>query len=301
MQTAREQICSMRRMRPLLGTFVEIFAEGAQPDLAPAIEAAFAAIERVHALMSFHSAASDVAHINAARAHDIVSIRKETYEVLRFARQVSELSDGMFDVAVAPVLVRRGLLPKPERHDRIGETGSYRDLELLPDNRIRWRREGAIDLGGIAKGYAVDRAIDALRVSGLLAGLANAGGDMRCFGKAQPIHIRDPDAPANLFSLGLLEDSAIATSGSYFSAAQIDGHRADALVDPRRKDCVSWQGSISVLAPDCMTADALTKVVRLAPDRAPQVLHDFDAQALVIEAHEWRSCGTKRLRAAAVM
>jgi thiamine biosynthesis lipoprotein len=276
-------------MRPWLGTFVDIAAEGLAESLEPAVEAAFAAIARVHDLMSFHAPESDVSRINRAGQGEVITIDPQTYDVLYFARHVADLSGGQFDVTIAPVLVDRGLLP--DHGHPVPHKVSYDDLDLLPGCRTRWRCKGAVDLGGVAKGYAVDCAIAALRNAGLESGLVNAGGDMRCFGNPQPIHVRDPGEPARLIPLGFIDHCAIATSAGYFSAGS-----ADALVDPRRGACESWQGSISVLASDCMTADALTKVVRLAPERVPALVSEFDAQALVIDQEGWRSCGEPRLR-----
>jgi hypothetical protein len=150
----------MRRARPLLGTIVDITAEG-DTDLSVAIEAAFASIEEVQRLMSFHDAKSDVSRINTAQAGDEISIDPHTFRVLCVARQLFEISGGLFDLTTASVLAANGFLPRPGK-EAIPIDASYHDLLLLPDNRVRWHRKGWIDLGGIAKGYAVDCAIAAL-------------------------------------------------------------------------------------------------------------------------------------------
>jgi thiamine biosynthesis lipoprotein ApbE len=145
----------MRRARPLLGTIVDISAEDAPETLPDAIEAAFASIEAVHRLMSFHELDSDVSRINDAKAGEVVQIDPRTFHVLHFARQPSDLSAGAFDVTTASVLVRSGSLP--ERATEALPIGvTYRDLDLLPAARVRWRNKGWIDLGGIAAGFAVD-------------------------------------------------------------------------------------------------------------------------------------------------
>ncbi len=280
----------MRRARPLLGTLVEIAAEGPANSLPAAIEAAFASIERVQRLMSFHDPGSDVSCINDAVAGQRVSVDPHTFRVLSFARRLSEISDGAFDVTTAAVLVKNGFLPK-----RLGEAmpigGTYRDLDLLAGNCVRWRNKGWIDLGGIAKGYALDCAVTALRSQGVATGIVNAGGDLRCFGIAQPIHIRHPSTPTALLYLGKLADAALATSAGYFSGVNVGGRRIDPLVDPTRYRCLSWGASVSVAAPDGMTADALTKVIRLRPRSAPNILERFGAQAIVIDREEMRCCG----------
>lgn len=287
----------MRRARPLLGTLVEITSEGAIGSFLPgAIEVAFASIEQVQRLMSFHDPGSDVSRINGAVAGQKVRVDPHTFRVLSFARRLSEISDGAFDVTIAPVLVKNGFLPK-----RLGEAlpigGTYRDLDLLPGNHVRWRNKGWIDLGGIAKGYAVDCAIAALRSQGVVIGIVNAGGDLRCFGRTQSIHIRHPNAPTVLMRLGRLTDAAVATSAGYFSGIGVGGCRIDPLVDPRERRCMNWEASVSVAAPDGMTADALTKVICLAPEFAPGILDRFRAQAIVIDHNGMRCCGQPLLQA----
>lgn len=286
----------MRCARPLLGTIVDITAEGAADILPAAIEAAFASIEEMQRLMSFHDPDSDVSRINSAMTGREVSIDPRTHRVLHFARQLSGLSGGLFDVTTAPVLVECGLLPKREKETPpVGTT--YLDLVLLPRNRAVWRREGWIDLGGIAKGYAVDCAIAVLRSHGVATAIVNAGGDLRCFGAPQPIHVRHPDAPTTLIRIGSLCDAAIATSAGYFSRIDNGARQIEPLVDPRRRHCANWNGSISVVAPTGMTADALTKVVGLAPDSAPDILEHFGAQAVVIDHQGTRCCGRPLLQA----
>lgn len=283
---------SLRRARPLLGTLVDIAASGTSACLPAALDAAFAAIERIDRLMSFHAPASDVSRINAADAECEIGIDPHTSRVLHFARTLSELSDGVFDVTIADVLMREGLLPPQEGLAANGSAAaSFHDLVLLPGNRVRWRRKGWIDLGGIAKGYAVDCAVDALRAHGVAGAVVNAGGDLRFFGEPQPIHARHPDAPGSLVPLGVFSDCAVATSSGYFSDRLSGGGVTEPLVDPLRRACVRWRQSVTVVAPDAMTADALTKIVRLAAQAAPGILERFRAQAIVIDSRGMRRCG----------
>jgi thiamine biosynthesis lipoprotein len=282
-------------MRPLLGTFVEVRAMGESLMLEPAIAAAFADIERVQRLMSFHDPDSDVSRINAAHPGEILRVDAITHSVLRAAQSLSDLSDGLFDIATAATLVRQGFLPRVGRFDALPRRATYRDLELLPQNHIRWRRKGWIDLGGIAKGFAVDQAVEALRTHGISSGIVNAGGDLRCFGEPQPIHLRTPHNPAALLYLGTLANAAIATSADYFTSRKIGADEVSALVDPRRAQCVAWEHSVSVVAADCMIADALTKVVCLIPQRAPALLEQLNAQAFLVNHQAIQVCGRQWL------
>jgi FAD:protein FMN transferase len=285
-------------MRPLLGTLIEIRASGAATRVADGIAAAFAAIERVQRLMSFHDAGSDVSRINAAPAGRKVAVDRETYVVLRQAHDLGQRSGGAFDIAIAPSLVSAGFLPHPplggpilKRADDAANSARFSDLELLAECAVRWRKKGWIDLGGIAKGYAVDVAVTALRSHGIAQGLVNAGGDLRGFGEPWPIHLRSPQQPTTLLEVGSLRDAAIATSAGYFSQARSGSPVVDPIVDPRNGNCVAWNASISVVASRCMTADALTKVVRLAPAALPAILEQYDAQAVMADASGARFCG----------
>jgi thiamine biosynthesis lipoprotein len=275
-----------------LGTIVEIAAAGQPAEVA--VEAAFAAVLDVHRLMSFHEVESDVSRINMARAGDEIFVSPHTHRVLRFARRVSAACGGVFDVTVGDVLVRHGFLPALPPEDVRPREATWRDLMVLAGNRVRWRRAGRIDLGGIAKGYAVDMAIESLQSRGVLSGLVNAGGDLRMFGKPQPVHVRLPDAPGMLAPLGVFADCALATSAAYFSSVDSNGAALEPLVGRERRIGGARQCSATVVAAKCMTADALTKVVRLAPHLAPKVLDSFDARAIVIDGTRQRSIGGTR-------
>ena len=162
---------SLRRARPLLGTFVEIdLADVDERDAEDAVEAAFAAVAEVHRLMSFHEADSDVSRLNRTASSAAVPVHPWTYEVMEMAVEINHRSAGAFDVGVAPTLQQLGQLPPdgepaPTSVTRIPMPEA---IELLADNHIRFTHPSVrIDLGGIAKGFAVDRAIDALRGQGV--------------------------------------------------------------------------------------------------------------------------------------
>ena len=271
----------IRRARPLLGTLVEIGAAG--ENAVPAIEAAFREIEIIHRLMSFHETDSDIARLNRAPLLTAQQVDARTYEVLSWAQKISALSDGAFDITVGAKLVTAGFLPKPADAEWPSEEANFRDLSLLSDNRVLLRHRAWIDLGGIAKGYAVDRAAATLKCNGVDSGIVNAGGDLYAFGALQPIHIRHPEDASRLFSLGTLTDAAVASSSGCFTERREDGASTDPLVDPRRNTTMRWQQSVTVVAPRCLIADALTKVVRLAPRRAAKILPQFGAQAIIID------------------
>lgn len=244
----------IRRCRPLLGTFVEISLPAED---AAAIDAGFAAVERVHRLMSFHARDSDLARLRQAPTGTPVPVAAETAEVLRLALELHRESGGLFDVAVGAQLVRGGFLPCPVGVDPAACTGTSADLELAADDRVICHRPTLLDLGGIAKGFAVDCAVVALREAGAHAGLVNAGGDMRGFGlHAFPVEVRRADGRVPLSYL--LRDRALASSDNSGTRKRRWGRVLTPHIGFGR--AVKSRGVVSVVAPDCATADALTKV-----------------------------------------
>jgi thiamine biosynthesis lipoprotein len=270
------------RCRPLLGTYVEIrIRDAGSLQLAAvesAIDAAFAAIAQCVALMSFHDAGSDLSRINRDAYRHSVQVHSWTWQVLAKAKEFFESSYGVFDCGVGAQLVEWGVLPGLVT-DKHHYHSSIADLMLLPENRVSLQRPACIDLGGIAKGFAVDRATDVLREAGILNAIVNAGGDLRVLGELEEaLHIRHPANPQQLVLIGSLGDGALATSAPYFSA-QPHQHIAEknvcALVDAASREPLLGARSYSVIAADCCTADALTKVLAagMPPDADCFVQH----------------------------
>ena len=280
----------MKRCRPALGTFVEITLPDVDDDdeaRSDAIEHAFAAIRAVEARMSFHDVDSDLTRLNRFAHRAPQQVAASTFEVLATARQMHERTDGLFDCAVGARLVDWRLLPDHDGSVGRAETAdaTLADLELMPEGRVSYRRPMCLDLGGIAKGYAVDRAIDALQGDGIGHAVVNAGGDLRVLGDgAHPVHVRDPADPQHLLFAGTLSDGAMATSAIYRSRRREQGETRSALVDPRAGRAVTDARSFSVLASTCMVADALTKAVAAAGDGSAAFLAHYGAQALILPA-----------------
>jgi thiamine biosynthesis lipoprotein len=289
----------VERCRPLLGTFVEIAVRDASPEgqVESAIARAFEAIERVDRLMSFHRADSDLSRLNGSQPGAVLLLDAWTCDVLRLALELNEASDGLFDPGVGAVLVDWRMLPTststptptptstpaskaPTRVDPAAS--SVRDIEMLGDGHVRLRRHVCLDLGGIAKGFAVDRAIDALRSAGIRAADVNAGGDLRILGPARPVHVRDPDAPGTLHYLGDLADGALATSAAYFSGEMRDGAWRSALVDPRTRSALPAGRSFTVVASSCAVADALAKVLAIAGTLPAACATRYEARGIII-------------------
>ena len=281
----------MKRCRPALGTFVEISlpdVDDADESAGEAVERAFAAIRSVESCMSIHDPDSELTRLNRLAHLAPQRVSPSTVEVLMVARDVHERTGGLFDCAVGARLVEWKLLPDHHGRAVLGPSAhaTLADLELSSDGRVAYRRPMCLDLGGIAKGYAVDRAIAVLEDADVEAAVVNAGGDLRVLGdRAEAIHLRDPADPRRLVFAGTLADGAMATSAIYWSAHRYaDGASRSALVDPHAGVAILDRRSISVLAPTCIVADALTKAVAAAGRRATDFLAHYDAEAVVLPA-----------------
>jgi FAD:protein FMN transferase len=271
----------IRRAQPWLGTLVDIAVEGTSSQ--DVVTAAFAEIARLHRLMSFHDGASDIARINRALPGDVVQVDAATWNVLRLAGDIAVLSGGGFDIACAPWLVDRQMLPSPapeQAHPSARTSAAV--FALDDDGRVRKCAPGWIDVGGIAKGYVVDAAVAVLEAAGVPGGCVNAGGDMRAFGVSQvPVAVRAPGAPGQAARHIMLCGEALATSGSYFSARAHGGGVVSALLDARDGHPLVSTASASVRAGRCAVADALTKVVLASADCAHPALAALGATAFL--------------------
>ena len=242
-----------RRARPLLGTLVEVAVDGADAGLVAerALQAAFAAIAEVQAGLSRFDPGSDVSRFQALAAGASLEVRPCTAEVLHAAQRLHAASGGAFDIT-------------------LGQCPSGWHIEGLRLHKHAARVP--LDCGGIAKGHAVDCAVQALQASGCQRGWVNAGGDLRVFGDTD-LHLRLRDeSSGGTRPFGTLGDGAFATS--HFGPGSRSACAATALHAQAR-------AHVSVAAPLCLWADALTKVVARSGDAAHPLLASFGALAWV--------------------
>ncbi len=251
----------VRRMRMGLGTWVVIEASGCSAGCAlEGLERAFARISQIEERMHPERQGSDLLRLREAPAGTAVAIDPSTWAVLNFARQLFELSGGVFDPC----------LPH--------SAGRLCDLELSPDAQAAWACAHVpltIDCGGIAKGYAVDCALETLRAAGCNSGLVNAGGDLRVYGpQPQTLLLRRADGsylPCELHEAAL----AVSDLDAVHRPAE---HRGYYLRD---SGTVAGKRYAAVRAPEAMVADALTKcVVLCAPSLAQALVRELSAEIL---------------------
>ena len=270
-----------RRAQPWLGTLVDIAIEApSEAAFLRTTDLAFARVAEVHRAMSFHEPGSDLCAIARAPAGALLQVSADTARVLRLALDMELCSGGLFNAAIAPVLVASGRLPRPHGA-QVAQAGTLAEgIEWLGARRLRVRAPVWIDLGGIAKGYAVDCAVIALEAAGITSGLVNAGGDMRAFGPAaHPVHLRFADG---LRRIALLQNAAFAASCNANDADDA-AILASPHIDPRSGRSVRSPNSVVVQASSAAVADALTKVALLCPATADRICRSLRAQ--------WRAFG----------
>lgn len=234
---ATTQFCRSR-LRPALGTVVAIEAAAKTLEISDlGLAAGFEAIGMVERLMHPTRGGSELNALRQAPLHAPLRLHAWTFAVLELCKRFNRLSDGLFDPCL-PI-----------------SAGRLSDLELRGSTDVLLHAPLHLDLGGIAKGFAVDRALDALRGAGCSSGLVNAGGDMAAFGEPErKILCRRADGRGVLVNLG---DAALATSDTEQDSppSEHQGYYHGRQVDLRLK------GFAAVMAPNAATADALTKCV----------------------------------------
>jgi thiamine biosynthesis lipoprotein len=271
----------VRRARPWLGTIAVIALPAG---LETAYEAGFAELARIHRLMSFHETASDLGRLRAAPPNEPVELDPDTIAVLRIAAELHRDTDGLFNIAIARQLVRDRFLPRMNIAHLSRFGGNADDIEILDDRHVRLHRRTLIDLGGIAKGYAVDCAVAALQAAGVDRGIVNAGGDLRVFGKATvPVEVRM--APGAYSAAFALANGAIASSENTRTRRSSRGHPATPHIG-RDGRCIAIDEAVTVMASSCVIADAMTKVAMVDPDLADRLLAKHDGQVVRFEHDE---------------
>jgi thiamine biosynthesis lipoprotein len=228
--------------------------------------------------MSFHEPDSDVSHLNRAGIDEPVTVDPQTFAVLNQAQRMAEDSGGIFDITVASDLVVWGFLPQPDCRQP-DPVASWRDIELTGPNQVRFRRHLWVDLGGIAKGYAVDLAMRAMALPVEVQCSINAGGDLRIAGpEAERVLLR---APSDGDAVPVLEilNASLASSSGRDDQREVSGRTVGPHLDGTTHGSVGMQSFVSVVAEHCVVADALTKIVLAQGPSATDLLKRHNATA----------------------
>ena len=277
-----ESACRIERAQPCLGTLVSISVEAHDaPSTYRIVDTGFAAIAQVHRLMSFHEPESDVSRLNRSASILPVTVHPHTAEVIRLALDISAASDGVFDITIAGKLIESGLLSVPVNAPPPDANATWRDIEFVAPDCIRFRRPTWIDLGGIAKGYAVDQAIERMQLPQQAQRCVNAGGDLRIAGPGRKqVLLRVPGHPSEHVPMVEIASGSIASSSRGATSQQIEAFKGPHIHGVTRKH-VAIDEFASVLAERCVIADALTKVALAGGHDAAPILKRFGATAFL--------------------
>jgi len=273
---------------------------GSREQAREAFEAAERELRRVEVLMSVRLRDSQLSRLNCAEPGKFVPLSDELLAVLNDAKQLAAQTDGAFDVTVGPLITlwrqagRTDKAPSPRQITQVRAQCGWEGFELLAGGAKRLRAGATIDLGGIAKGYGIDRAVEAMRRTGAAGGLVDVGGDIRCFGtppdrRAWRIGVRNPFHPSGDKMLMILNvaEGAVCTSGNYFRYCTIGGRRYSHIIDPRSGRPTEAAASVTVWAPTATVADAwATALSVLGPDGLSLLGTDGRIEAMLVVGTE---------------
>ncbi len=284
--------------RPMMGTEVSVYLWSDDPEAGRVtIEAVFAEVARIDRMMSTYREDSRISAINRDAARQSVYAGPELFSLLVRSADVAEMTQGAFDITYDSVGqhydFRARARPNRQTLDATLANIDYRLVELdVAANTVGFVREGVrINLGGIAKGYVVERGIAILRSHGHRHGIVTAGGDSRLLGdrRGQPwvIGIRDPRREGEVAMRLPLADEAISTSGDYERYFEEDGVRYHHIIHPNTGESATGVHSATVIGPDAVMTDALsTSVFVMGVDRGLRLIASLDGyESIVIDAN----------------
>ncbi len=290
------------RMRLVMDTHVTVTMYGISESEGDAIaKEAFAEMERLEGIFSRHIEGSDIEHINRAAGREWVEVAPEAILVIEEALAISRLTEGVFDPTVAPLLEVWGFgneedeqrRPSSEEIEEALLQVDYEKVEINEEeSSVFLAKEGMqLDLGGIAKGFIVDRGQKVIEESGVEGSFVNAGGDINITGSktdGEPwkIAVQDPRDPQKWFATLQIDQGSVATSGDYQRFFEEDGERYHHIIDPES----GWPAdggiiSVTVLGPDTLAADAYsTAVFVLGIERGLELLETLsDMEGVLID------------------
>lgn len=258
-----------------------------------AANAAFERIAQLNSVLSDYDPESEISRLSRTYNQD-VALSTDLWNVLERAQAMAKRSDGAFDVTVGPLVNlwrrarRKKELPSQELIEEMRARVGWRFLQLNPETRSArlLKEEMRLDCGSIGKAYAVDAALAVLRQHGITRALVGGSGDMAASDpppgqdgwKIEAAPLDAPDAPKG--EIVLLNNSAIATSGDLFQHVEIDGVRYSHIVNPHTGLGLTDHSLVTILAPDCATANSLSTTVSvLGPERGMQLIEDTPGTA----------------------
>jgi thiamine biosynthesis lipoprotein len=298
----------VKRSQLLMGTLVEITAVGLSHEAAGlAVSAAFTEIRRLERLLSTWIPTSELSQVNAAAGRKPIMVSPETLTVLRWSLEIARLTDGAFNIAVGPAVDAWSVTDEP-RIPNEAELARLRPLldlahiDLNEQARTVFLTQSGmrIDVGGIGKGYAADRAVAVMQAAGATAGVVALSGDIKTFGRmpdGRPFFfgIRHPRVEGALLARLDLRDEAISTAGDYERFFEKDGVSYHHILDPHTLWPARGCQSVTVVAREGVVADGLdTGIFVLGPERGMELIERLpDVEAVIVDRNGkvWISSG----------
>jgi FAD:protein FMN transferase len=288
----------VKRSQMLMGTlvFVTVVAEDV-PAAQRAAEAALKEIRRLEELLSTWIPTSELSRLNDVAGREPVKVSRDTMHVLMRSLEVAQLTEGGFNIAVGPAVqawsvTEQSRIPSEEQLDKLFPLVDLSALQLNEAMGTAYltRTGMRVDVGGIGKGFAADRAVEAMQVAGATAGVVALSGDIKTFG-------RMPDGEAFLFGIQHprketavlatieLHDEAISTAGDYERFFERAGVRYHHILDPRTLQPARECQSVTVIAKDGVMADGLdTGIFVMGPKRGMELVERLpDVEAVIID------------------
>ncbi|NNF15436.1 MAG: FAD:protein FMN transferase [Gammaproteobacteria bacterium] len=283
--------------KALMGTEISVQLWHEDAEVAQrSISAVFAEMRRIDALMSTYKDTSELSQVNKLALDRAVVVSDELFELIHRALQFSAVTSGAFDITYASVGqhydFRAGQKPTTAQKRALLASIGIANIELnTVDRSVRFTAAGVrIDLGGIAKGYAVESAVALLQARGIEHAIVTAGGDSRILGdhRGRPwgVGIRDPRNRQQLAAQLPLQDEAISTSGDYERYFEADGIRYHHIIEPATGDSARKVRSVTIIGPDAVMTDALSTGVFVLGVKKGMALVNSLAQieAVIIDA-----------------
>lgn len=280
-----------------MGTYVNLRAAG--PRAPAALDSAMAEIGRLDVMFSYHAPEGDVWRLNRAAGQGPVAVSEETVELLELALHYADVSGGRFDPTVGPLVDvwgfrpdREPAVPGPaELEDALARVG-YRDLRVNREaGTAELLRPGmAVDLGGIAKGYVIDRIVGILRAGGVESAILDVGGNVyalgpRPDGRAWRVGLQHPRDDGALLGILPLTDASIATSGDYQRFFTSGEQRYHHIIDPAGGYPGTGVAAISIVARSAVEGDAVSTAAFLfGPDGALEFVRSLGLEAILYTA-----------------
>lgn len=263
------------------------------------LSAAVAELRRLEALLSTWIDSSPVSRFNAAPPLEPVAVPSELHDILTLGRELYAATNGAFDITARPLIelwreaAVRGIRPNAASLHAARQRSSWDQIQLADRVATKALPSTRVDIDGIAKGYAIDRALEALQRAAVAGGMVEVGGDLRVFGSGPDdrmwtVAIRSPFADRTWAEIELAE-GAVCSSGDYARPIEIEGRRYSHIIDPRNGRPVELVRAVTVVGPDAATADAWATALSVLGVDGMSLLSD-ELHALVVtgQADDYR-------------